>query len=193
MRILDLQKLTDEKWLNLFAATFEHKGHTGRWLFASRKAQPQKEGPGAGDAVVIVPVLRNPGEPPRLVMIKEFRAPIGSVVWALPAGLLEKGEPVEETVRREMMEETGMEVVRFKRLTQPLYSSAGMTDEAAALAFVDVRSTPESLPKLEASEDIEVVLLDFDGVCRLCDDAGAKIDAKAWSALYLYQQLGEFL
>ena len=82
MRILDLQKLTDEKWLNLFAATFEHKGHTGRWLFASRKAEPQK-GPGPGDAVVIVPVLRNPGEPPRLVMIKEFRVPVGATVVRL--------------------------------------------------------------------------------------------------------------
>jgi len=192
MRILDLHKLTDEKWLNLFAATFEHHGHTGRWLFASRRAEPQK-GPGAGDAVVIVPVLRNPGEPPRLVMIKEFRAPVGARVWGLPAGLLEQGEPVEETVRREVREETGMEVVKFKRLTQPLYSSAGMSDEAAALAFVDVRSTPESLPKLEASEDIEVVLLDYAGVCRLCDDAGARIDAKAWSALYLYQQLGQLV
>jgi ADP-ribose pyrophosphatase len=192
VHILDLKKLTDEKWLNLFAATFEHHGHTGRWLFASRKAEPQK-GPGPGDAVVIVPVLRNPGEAPRLVMVKEFRVPVGAKVWGLPAGLLEKDEPVEETVRREMMEETGMEVVKFKRLTQPLYSTAGMTDEAAALAFVDVRSTPESLPKLEASEDIEVVLLDYEAACRLCDDAGARIDAKAWSALYLYQQLGQFV
>ena len=192
MRILDLQKLTDEKWLNLFAATFEHRGHTGRWLFASRKAEP-RQGPGAGDAVVIVPVLRNPGEPPRLVMVKEFRVPVGGRVWGLPAGLLEKGEPVEETVRREMREETGMEVVKFKRVTQPLYSTAGMSDEAAVLAFVDVYSTPESLPKLEGSEDIEVVLLDYEGVCRLCDDGGARIDAKAWSALYLYQQLGQLV
>lgn len=189
MRILDLHKLTDEKWLNLFAATFEHKGHTGRWLFASRKAEPHK-GPGPGDAVVIVPVLRNPGEPPRLVMVKEFRVPVGSVVWGLPAGLLEKGEPAEETVRREMMEETGMEVVKFKRVTQPLLSSSGMTDESAAMAFVDVRTTEQARPALEASEDLEVILLDFAGVCRLCDDPTARIDAKAWSALYLYQQLG---
>ena len=192
MRILDLHKLTDEKWLNLFAAAFEHHGHTGRWLFASRKAEPH-QGPGPGDAVVIVPVLRNPGEPPRLVMIKEFRVPVGARVWGLPAGLLEQGEPVEETVRREVREETGMEVVKFKRLTQPLYSSAGMSDEAAALAFVDVRSTPEALPKLEASEDIEVVLLDYEAACRLCDAAAARIDTKAWGALYLYQQLGQFV
>ena len=68
-----------------------------------------------------------------------------------------------------------------------------LSDEAAALAFVDVRSTPESRPKLEASEDIEVVLLDHEGVCRLCDDAGARIDVKAWMALNLYQQLGRLV
>ena len=37
---------------------------------------------------------------------------------------------------------------------------------------------------------LEVVLLDFAEVCRLCDDRTARIDAKAWATLYLYQQLG---
>ena len=57
MEIVNVAKLTNEKWLNLFAAAFEHHGHTGRWLFASRKAEPH-QGPGPGDAVVIVPLLR---------------------------------------------------------------------------------------------------------------------------------------
>jgi ADP-ribose pyrophosphatase len=188
MHIHNVEKLTDEKWLNLFAADYEHKGHAGRWVYASRKARPHAGR--AGDAVVIVPVLRNPGEPPRLVLVKEFRVPAGEYVHGLPAGLLEPGERVEDTIRREVLEETGMEVVAVKRVTQPLYSSAGLTDESVALAFVDVRSTPETLPKLEASEDLEVVLLDFAGVCRLCDDPAARIDVKAWAALYVYQQLG---
>jgi ADP-ribose pyrophosphatase len=191
MRILNIEQLTNEKWLNLFAATFEHNGHTGRWVFASRKAQPRRDRD--GDAVIIVPILRRPNEPPRLVMIKEFRVPIGDYSFAFPAGLLEEGESIEDTVQREMLEETGMEVIAIKRVTQPLYSSSGMSDESAAMAFVDVRATPETKPKLEASEDIEVVLLDFAGVCRLCDDPSARIDAKAWASLYLYQQLGQLV
>src|SRR4051794_30346000 len=152
MEILNLEKITNEKWLNLFAAAFRHNGHTGRWVFASRQQQPHCTG-NVCDAVVIVPVLRTPGEPPRLVMEKEFRVPVGDYVLGFPAGLLEPGEGLEDTVRREMLEETGLEVTAFKRLTPPLYSSSGLTDEAAALAFVDVRTTPESGPKLEASED----------------------------------------
>jgi ADP-ribose pyrophosphatase len=188
MRILKVEKLTDEKWVNLFAATFELRGHGGRWVFASRKPRPH-QGAG-GDAVLIVPVLRAPGEPARLVLVKEFRVPVGDYVYGFPAGLFEPGESVEDTVRREMLEETGLEVVKFTRLTQPVYSSSGLSDEAVAMAFVDVRPSAQPRPAPEASEDIEVVALDFAEVCRLCDDPTARIDAKAWTVLYLYQQLG---
>jgi ADP-ribose pyrophosphatase len=191
MRILGVQKLTDEKWLNLYAAEFENRGQNGRWVFVTRKKKPYEGG--ASDAVIIVPVLRDPGQPPRLVLEKEFRVPVGHAVWGFPAGLLEPGEPIEETVRREMLEETGLEVVTIKRVTQPLYSTSGMSDESAAMAFVDVRTPPGSQPKLEAAEDIEVVLLDFAGVCRLCDDRTAQIDAKVWTVLYLCQQLGQIV
>jgi ADP-ribose pyrophosphatase len=189
MRITDLQKLTDEKWLNLFAARFEHNGHAGRWVFASRRPRPHT-GQLVNDAVVIAAVLRNPGEPPRLVVVREFRVPAGGYVYGLPAGLVDPGEGVEETIRRELREETGLELAAVKRVTQPLFSSAGLTDEAAALAFVDVRGSADARPYPEASEDIEVLLLDHAAVCRLCDDRSAWIDVKAWAVLHMYQLLG---
>ena len=188
MHIHKIEQLTHEKWLNLYAASFDHNGHNGRWVFASRKPQPNTDR--SGDAVVIVPILRQPDEPPRLAMVREFRVPVGDYVFAFPAGLLEAGERIEDTVRRELREETGREVVAVKRVSPPLYSSSGMTDEAVAMAFVEARATPEMKPKLDASEDLEVVLLDHAGVCRLCDDPSIRIDAKAWATLYLYQQLG---
>jgi ADP-ribose pyrophosphatase len=200
MHIDKIEQLTHEKWLNLFAATFEHKGHSGRWLFASRNPQPPPhplplfpEGRGVGvraDAVIIVPILRAANEPPRLVMVKEYRVPIGDYLFAFPAGLLDAGESIEDTARRELREETGYELVAVRRVTQALYSSSGLTDEAVAMVFVDASRTLEALPKLDALEDLEVVLLDFDAVCRMCDDASARIDARAWGVLYLYQQLG---
>jgi ADP-ribose pyrophosphatase len=188
MHIENIEQITQEKWLNLYAATFEHKGHTGRWLYASRKPQPNTQH--VADAVIIVPVLRMPNEPPRLVMVKEFRVPVGDYVYAFPAGLLDPGESIEETARRELLEETGLEVVAVHRVSQPLYSSSGLTDEAVAMAFVDARAALDVKAKLEAAEELEVVLLDFAGICRLCDDRSVRIEAKAWPVLYMYQQLG---
>jgi ADP-ribose pyrophosphatase len=188
MRVIHVEKLTNEKWLNLFAASYEHNDHKGRWVYASRKSGPA-EGK-AVDAVVIVPVLHEAGRPPRLVMIREFRIPLNDYSLAFPAGLLEKGESVEECVRREMLEETGLEVFRFRKVSPPLYSSTGMTDEAAVLAFVDVRATPDGKQHLEATEDLELRLLEYEEVCRLVDDPGGPIDAKAWSTLYMFQMAG---
>jgi ADP-ribose pyrophosphatase len=197
MHIQKIEQLTHEKWLNLYAATFEHHGHTGRWVYASRKPQPNTDL--TADAVIIVPVLRPPSIPPemggneggpRLVMVKEFRVPVGGYSFAFPAGLLDPGESIEEAARRELMEETGLEVVAVRRVTQPLYSSNGLSDEAVAMIFVDARATPQTQPKPDAAEDLEVVLLDFAGICQLCDDCSARIDARAWAILYSYQQLG---
>jgi ADP-ribose pyrophosphatase len=192
MEILSLEKLTNEKWLNLFAATFRNRDHTGRWLFASRKPDPHA-GQGRADAVVIVPTLVNPGEPPRLVVINEFRVPISGRVFGFPAGLLEPGESVEDAARREMAEETGFDVVKVKRVSPAVYASSGMTDEAAALAFVDVRSTPDSKPHLEAGEDLEVVLWDFAEVCKQCDAPDAPLDTRVWMVLNLCQLLGRII
>ena len=189
MKITHLEKLTSERWVNLFAAAWEHLGHTGRWVFASRREKPHA-GP-HNDAVVMVPVLRNPGEPPRLVLVREFRVPVGDYVIGLPAGLVEPGEEIEEAIRREMREETGLEVTAVKRVTQPVYSSSGLTDEAAAMTYIDVRGHDGVKPSPEASEDIEVLLLDYEGVCRLCDDRGVLVDVKAWLVLATYQALGK--
>ena len=192
MDISKVDKLTDEKWLNLYAATFRHGEHTGRWVFASRKPgdDPYRI-PNRCDAVLIVATLHEPGRPPRLVLEREYRVPVGAYVLGLPAGLLDPGESVEDTARRELREETGLEVTAVKRVTPPLFSSPGMTDEAAAIAYVDCKATPGGKAELQDSEDIEVLLLDYDGVRRLCDDPGPHIDAKAWTTLYMYRELGK--
>lgn len=190
MKILSVEKLTNEKWLNLFAATFQNRDHRGRWVFASRNEKPHLPNLGT-NAVVIVPLLKDPGRPTRLVMIREFRIPVGSYMFGLPAGLIEGDEPMEEAIRREIAEETGLEVTGVQRVTQGLYSTSGMTDENAAMAFVEVRTPPEGRQALEAGEDIEVQLLDWDGINTLCNDLTAKVDAKAWMVLYLYQRLGK--
>jgi ADP-ribose pyrophosphatase len=191
MRIRDVRKLTDERWVNLFAADFEHDGHRGRWVFASRRRDPRA--PAAGDAVVIVPVLRQRRRKPRLVVIREYRVPVGGYLYALPAGLLDEGESPEDAARRELLEETGLAVTAVKKVSPAAYSSAGLTDESAYLVFVDAAVSPGAKAKLEASEVLEPVLLDFAGVRKLCDDPTARFDVKAWMVLYLYQQLGRIV
>ena len=104
MDIVRVEKISNEKWLNLYAARYEHNGHAGRWVFASRKPAPHAGN--TSDAVLIVAVLHAADAPPRLVLEKEFRVPVGGYVYGFPAGLLEPGEGLEQTVRREVFGRT---------------------------------------------------------------------------------------
>jgi ADP-ribose pyrophosphatase len=191
MQIVDVKKLTRERWLNLYAARFEHNGHKGRWVFASR--HPPSKDAVTGDAVIIVPVLRERGKKPRLVVIKEYRVPVRGYIYALPAGLLDEGESIEQAARRELMEETGLTIRRVRKVSPLLYSSAGLTDESSYLIFVDAATVPGRKPKLEASEELEPLLLDFESLSKLCDDRSVRFDVRAWTVLHLYQQLGKIV
>jgi hypothetical protein len=43
----------------------------------------------------------------------------------------------------------------------------------------------------EPGEDIEVLLLDFDAACEMCDNHDLPIDAKMWATLHMFQRLGK--
>jgi ADP-ribose pyrophosphatase len=57
----------------------------------------------ASDVVIVVPFLARG----RLLMIRQYRYPIGKVLLEFPAGHIDSGEAPLETARRELEEETG--------------------------------------------------------------------------------------
>ena len=65
-------------------------------------------------AVAIVPVL----EDGRIVLVKQCRYPMDTVMWEIPAGKLDKGssELPLECAKRELSEETGYEADKWQEL-----------------------------------------------------------------------------
>lgn len=187
--IVATEKLTNEKWLNLFRITFRRGGHTFRWLFASRKPEPTVER--KPDAVLIVPILVGGGEP-QLVATREYRIVIGGFEWGLPAGLIDGDEPVLEAARRELLEETGYELADVIQISPPNYSSTGMTDELVTIVICTCRKPADYRQRLEISEQIEVHLLTLTEIDALVNTKEA-INGRAWQAFYLFHRLGRLL
>ena len=191
MRILTetLKKLTDLRWLNLFEVEYEHESGThGKWQFASRKKTPAlSPAPLQFDAVFIVPFLKTP-QGQRLVVVKEFRVPLGDYEYSFPAGLQEPLETIETTVRRELAEETGLELTRILASGPPVVASAGMSDESAVITFVECSGDP-STDRNDGTEEIEVLLLDYEQLLAL-RQSNVKFSAKAWLVLLMFEALG---
>ena len=183
-----LSKLTDCKWVNLFEVDYARKKQSrGCWIMCSRNDEPIS-GVSRADAVVIVATIDTDGEK-KLVVTKEFRVPIWDFEYGFPAGLIDDGEDVETTVARELKEETGLELVRIRHISTPVFSSAGLTDESCHMVLVEARGQASD-KWLDETEDIEVLLLDVEGIRDLLA-SDKKIAAKAWGLLYHYSQIGQ--
>ncbi len=90
-----------------------------------------------GDVVVQRDVIEHPGavaiaaldEQDRILLICQYRHPVGAKLWELPAGLLDvAGEHPADTARRELAEETGLCADEWHVLLD-LFNSPGGSSE----------------------------------------------------------------
>lgn len=168
-----IRQLTHEKFLNLYTVEAPtHSGATRPWLFASRKTAAHA-GTVTADAVVIVATVQHEGAP-RLLVTREYRAPLGRHELSLPAGLVDPGETVETAAARELHEETGLRLARVLHVSPPVASSAGLTDEAVCLLYAEAEGA-FSREFLTEHEDIEPRLLTLDDIRHLLTHPGDDI------------------
>jgi ADP-ribose pyrophosphatase len=130
--------------------------------------------------VTAVPVLDNG----RLLLIRQFRYPIGKYILELPAGKLDSGQSPAETVAREIEEETGC---RAGSLTHEcsFYTTPGISDELIHL-FVARHLTP-CPQRLEEGEHITVEAYTVEE-CLQKIVTGEIADAKTILGILWYQQ-----
>lgn len=176
-----VRKLTDSRFLNLFTADVHRPTGPRPWIFASRKQQPLT-GPIRPDAVAMIVLVKNEAGP-QLLVIREFRAPINAYELALPSGLVDDGETPEVAAKRELFEETGLNLTRIAHISPPVASSAGLTDETVCLVYGEAAGTISD-QHLQQHEQIEARLLNFSDVCALLrNPPGDVISVRLYAAL----------
>ena len=92
------------------------------------------------DAVVVVPLDAEDN----VLMVNQFRTPLGKNLLEIPAGGIEKGEDAEAAVIREMQEETGFKPQKLVFLAG-FYTSPGFSNEYLHL-YLATDLVPSRLP-----------------------------------------------
>lgn len=111
----------------------------------------------------------------RIVLVRQYRYPVGGYVYEFPAGLVEPGENVQEAAIREMYEETGLELSLISSdFSRPFFTTDGLTDESCCLVFGRCQGTPTNVHQ-ERTEDIHVVLADREECRRILREENASI------------------
>lgn len=196
-KIKGLKPLVETDFVGLYDVEYKNKkGQEKHWMVSSRKSKEELEKvylenkEDKIDAVVICALHKAQN---KLVLINQYRVPINKYIYELPAGLVDNNEDIETSVRRELKEETGLDLISINKINSKdkLYLSPGMTDES--VAFVYCLCDGEITDKYqEEDEDIKALLISKEESKNILENEDS-IDIKAYLMLQMFEKLGESL
>jgi len=173
------ERLDEHELKTLYAGKHLLLVATGEWEFVTRLTK--------NPAVAIVAIT----DDDRVILVEQYRIPAGRTVIEIPAGLSgdtaeTKGEPLLESAKRELLEETGYQAARWTELGRG-YSSPGLSDELIAIFLA------EDLSKVEngggdSSEKITVHEVPIRELLDWLKRRGATMDFKMLAGIYAAEQ-----
>ena len=167
-RINGIKKQTDNRYLNLYEldAVFRDGSRAPYYVASRRKSVDTLKAvthDNHADGVILYGVYGEKKD--RVVLVRQYRYPIGGYVYEFPAGLVEPGEDMLEAGIREMHEETGLQFTPIQT-ARPFFTTIGMTDESCGTVFGYCSGEPTNVNQ-DGSEDIQVVLADREECKRI--------------------------
>jgi len=149
------------KYLNGFEISYQTKsGAIKKWELVSRGnidrvTQEIFHGASISDGAMIAAINK---ERTHIVLLREYRVSQGRYVYALPAGLMDPGETIQEAAIREFKEETGLHL-DIATVTKERYASVGMIDEKITMVYGYYSGTPTKAYQSD-QEDADILLVD---------------------------------
>ena len=172
VKLKNTEILSDAHYL-LKKVSFDLKKKDGTWETQEREVYDHGN---AATALLYNKAQRT------IILTRQFRVPTylngnpTGMLLETCAGLLEEGEDPDETIIREIKEETGYAIDAVQKIYEA-YTSAGSLTELLYLYIAEYKkeqkvSTGGGLP--DEGEEIKIVELDFDEALQLMDSGGIK-------------------
>lgn len=119
-------------------------------------------------AVAVVPFTDDGG----IVLVKQYRYPVGRIMLEIPAGKLDKGENPDDGAKRELAEETGYIAGKLTKIAS-VFTTPGFTNEmihiytAENLTFAEMHPDEDEFLNVELYNKLQVKQMIADG--SICD------------------------
>ena len=135
MKLQKIDKTYSGKYLKYYDLTYENKaGKEKHYEIVSRHEIHDVSDLGNHvSGVSIVATYQG-----KLLLLKEYRMGVGREIYNLCAGMIEPEETMEDCIKRELFEETGLTSVKIKDILEPSFASVAISDVLTQIAFVEV-------------------------------------------------------
>lgn len=136
MKYHGIKKIHEGKFITRYDVEYlTEEGHTKTYEIVSRNRnirtleELQNRTP---DSVIMI-LTDESGE--RILLNREYRMAMAQWLYNFPAGLIDPGESPEESAKRELWEETGLELTRIDDVLDNSYSAIGFSNERNICVF----------------------------------------------------------
>ena len=131
-------------------------------------------------AIAVVPVLPDG----RIVLVRQFRHPVGQILLEIPAGKLAPGENPDECALRELEEETGYLAGTLERKAS-IFTAPGFTDEVIHIYIASELQKTAVNP--DEDEFLDIIAYERQEIKQMIQ-SGVICDAKTIAGFYLLQE-----
>ncbi|MBR1691467.1 MAG: NUDIX hydrolase [Lachnospiraceae bacterium] len=152
MELIHFEKVRDGKYLKNYELTYLNKaGREKKYEIVSHSEI--RDVTEVGQRVSGVSIVVTMGE--KLLLLKEFRMGVNRTIYNLCAGMIEAGETIEDCVRRELYEETGLELKEIVDVLPPSFAAVGLSDVKNQVVLAKV-CEPERETESHTSDNEEI-------------------------------------
>ncbi|XP_059366767.1 ADP-sugar pyrophosphatase isoform X1 [Carassius carassius] len=182
--VIEEELIASGKWVKLEKTTYvDPSGSIRTWETAKRTTRVTNI---SSDAVAIIALLKRTLHKDCVVMVRQFRPPMGCNTLEFPAGLIDDNETVETAALRELKEETGYkgEVVGVTPVT---CLDPGLSNCTTQMVMVHINGDDtENINPTQQLEFVEVILLPLNEFQQKIDELLKKEKIVVQSMVYIY-------
>lgn len=167
MRLKGILKREEGAFINRYDLRYETKNHQEKiYEIISRRKQLETADDLKGKNPDAVVIIATDEEESRILINKEFRMAVNDWVYHFPAGLIEQGETPLESAKRELREETGLELYEVDDYIGMSYSAVSFSNElnvcivgkARGRLCLSTSPTEEIIPGWYTREEVRQLL-----------------------------------
>lgn len=179
MELIDFKKVRDGKYLKNYELTYLNKaGREKKYEIVSRNELYGPEELGKKPSGVSIVAFHDD----KMLLLREFRMGVNRYIYNLCAGMINPDETIEECIKRELYEETGLAVKSFIRILPPSFSAVAISDTSTYIAFVETIGSLED--HTSDNEQIEAAFYTKDEVKKLIETE--PFSSRAQMAAYFF-------
>ena len=186
MQLLSVAPKSINKFLHTFIATYKNKdGELKEYEVITRNKKLNINNFGRNAKVDAVGIIMMSKDGSHILLQKEFRLACNCWVYNFPGGLIDAGETPTDAAKRELKEETGLNVVSITKVLAPSYTAVGITDES--VVTVIGKADGKFGKSTSADEEIEAAWYSKEDIAELIA-IGAPMSLRTQSFLYMWSK-----